>query len=113
MTAEGLSLPSPLLKPSPVVRVTATPPMVTVSLAWTLNVPAASLSMVTVQVATSPLTVGPLTVGVRPPLTVTPSAPKLGAPVPAGKAVSVTVNVSALPTSLTGVRGVMLMFAST
>ena len=57
--------------------------MVTVSLAVTLNVPAAALSMVTVQVATSPLTVGPLTVGVRPPLTVTPRAPKLGVPVPA------------------------------
>ena len=87
--------------------------MVTVSLAWTLKVPAASLSMVTVQVATSPLMVGPLTVGVRPPLTVTPRAPKLGARSPAGKAVAVTVNVSALPTSLTGVSGVMPIRAST
>ena len=52
MTAEGLSLPSLSEKPSPVVRVTATPPMVTVSLAWTLNVPAAALLIVSVQVST-------------------------------------------------------------
>ena len=81
--------------------------MVTVSRAVTVNVPAVALLMVTVQVATLPLTLGPLTVGVRPPVTVTARAPKLGVPVPPGKAVTVTVNTSWFFTSLTGVNGVM------
>src|SRR5437588_108136 len=87
--------------------------MVTWSLAWTVKVPALVLLMVMVKVAVLPLTVRPLTVGVSPPLTVTTGAAKLGAPVPAGKAVTVAVKVSGLPTALTGVSGVMLIVAST
>src|SRR5207247_52266 len=44
---------------------------------------------------------------------VTVGRAKLGVPVVAGKAVTVMVNCSALPTALTGVSGVMGMVAST
>src|SRR5437764_13435198 len=54
------------------------------------------------------VTVTQLTVGVSPPLTVTTGVAKLGAPVPAGKAVTVAVNTSWFLTSLTGFSGVML-----
>src|SRR5438876_965194 len=70
--------------------------------------------MVTLQVATlpPPLIVGPLTVGVSPPVTVRPSVPKLGVPVPAGEAVTVMVKVCGVPTSLVALEE-MLMLAST
>ena len=79
----------------------------------TVKVPALVLLMVTVKVAVLPLMVRALTVGVRPPLTVTVGVPKLGVPVAAGKAVTVTVKTSACLTSLTGVNGVMPIRAST
>src|SRR5262249_31662552 len=105
-------------RPSPVVRVTATLSMVTVSLAWTLKVPVMKLLIVKVQVATFPLMptkVGPVTIAGVPlaPGKVTIGVAKVGVPVAAGKAVTVIVKVSASPTRLTGVSGLMLMLAST
>ena len=90
--------------------------MVTTSLAVTVNVPAVVLLMVTVKVAVLPEIVKPLTVGVRPPLTVTVGVPKLGVPVAAGKALmTVTVKTYRRATRqpMTGVSGVMPMRAST
>src|SRR5262249_13311103 len=103
-------------RPSPVVRVTVKPPMVTLSLAWTVKVPGVGLLMVSVQVATLPLMltrVGPLNVPGVPDGKVTVGVAKVGVPVAAGKAVTVMVKVSAWLISLTGVCGVMLIVAST
>src|SRR5438270_458713 len=97
--------------------------MVTVSRAWTLNVPALVLLMVSVQVSVqlpSPLLVGPAS-GVTAPTVpgvlllgkVTVGVAKVGAPVPAGKAVTVIVKVSALPTALTGALHDALPISST
>src|SRR5260370_1159954 len=95
-------------------RVTVTPPSVTEPVTLTVKVPAASLLMVTVQVFFLMIrrpprsTLFPYTTlfrsGVGVTLTVSGEV-KVGVPVPAGIAVKVTVKVSALPTSLTGVSG--------
>src|SRR5439155_210126 len=89
-------------KLSPVVRVTATPPMVTVSEAVTVKRSEERRVGDDVKVATLPLIDGPKTIVVSPPLTVTFKGTKLGVPVAAGEAVTVTVNTSAWLTSLSG-----------
>src|SRR5438132_9591205 len=75
--------------------------------------------MVTVQVSTLPLTLQPpvpekqLSLSVVAGVTFTVKGEVNVGVVPAGIAVKVTVNVSALPTSLTGASGVMTILAST
>src|SRR5438477_601682 len=86
--------------PSPVARVTATPPMVTVSLACTVKVPAAELLMVTVQMATLPLIDARSEERRVGKETGTPRAPKLGVQVADGEAGIVAVKISLLLTSL-------------
>src|SRR5262249_2087174 len=90
--------------------------MVTMALAWTVKVPAVALVMVSVVGATLPVMprrVGPVTVPGVPPAKVTAGVAKSGVPVPAGKAVTVMVKVSAWFTSFTEVNGLMLRLAST
>jgi hypothetical protein len=85
-----------------------------------VNVPELLLLIVTVHVATFPLIVGEAQVsdslpgaGLTPIVIPFVPPPNAGVPVAAGEAVKVTVNVSAFPTSFTGVNGVIAMLAST
>src|SRR5260221_9130421 len=94
------------LRRSPVARVTATPPIVTTALALAVKVPAVGLLMVSEQVAVLPplLSTGLLQLELEVPgggLTDVVIEVKVGAPVPAGKALTVMVKVWAWPTWLT------------
>src|SRR5258707_7831182 len=99
------------LRPSPVARVTATPPIVTTALALAVKVPAVGLLMVSEQVAVLPplLSTGLLQLELEEPgggLAGVPIAAKVRAPAPAGKTMTGMVKGWGGPTWVTALGAV-------